>query len=426
MKNSVNFVKNAVRYGLLLIVMSLPLTIFAHVFQQVPEKYDQFEGTVMEAQTNAPIAKAHLNVLNSGISVITNDEGEFSLKVPTSELNSTVEISKIGYANKSVHLDYFLQKNTQLYLKSNAERLDPVTVYNTGNARDIVQKVLRNRTGDDESQAIMMTGFYREQIERGNRNVSLSEAVIKIEKQPNFSIKSDEIAVYKARKKTDYKRLDTLAVKLRGGPYSPLYVDLLKYPRFLFKKHSVKGYKFDFATPTQINEQLVYVIDFSEINQQGPWYFGQLYIDKDKLTLLRATYQLNVDDRREAMKMFVVKKPGSAKVYPTKTLYQVDYLEQKGKWNFSYGKATIDLLVNWKHKLFNSHYTIKSELLITDISQQEPALSKRNANYIKPTVIMEDNVIGFADQDFWGANNIMEPDKPIRQAIEKIRANLKK
>lgn len=426
MKNPINFPKEVVRYGLLLLVMTLPLKDFAQVLQQNSDNYRQFEGKVMEVQNNTPIAKAHLNVLKSGISVITNEEGEFSLKVPLEELNSTVEISKIGYRNKSVHLDYFLQKNTQIYLKPDAEKLDPVKVYEAGDARAVVQKVLRNRKPYDASKSLLMTGFYREQIERGSRNVSLSEAVVKIEKYPNTSAKTDEIAVYKARKKTDYKRLDTVAVKLRGGPYSPLYVDLLKYPQFLFKEYSVEGFNFSFATSTRIDGRPVYVINFDDVDHSRPFYFGQLYIDKDKLTLLRATYQLNVDDRSEAMKMFVVKKPGGTKVYPTETHYQVDYLEQDGEWNFSYGKATIALLVNWKNKLFNSHYTIKSELLITDISQQEPSISRRDNNYISSSVIMEDNVQGFADLDFWGANNIMEPDKPIRQAIEKIRSNMKK
>lgn len=425
MKKIINFSKNAVCYGVLLLVMILPLTVFAHFFQQDPNNYRQFEGKVMETQTNNPVVKAHLKVLNTGISVITNEEGEFSLKVPTEELNSIVEISKIGYNNKSVHLDYFLQKNTKLFLKSNAEQLDPIKLYEAGDAREVVRKVLRNRTPYDANKSTLMTGFYREQIERGNRNVSLSEAVVKIEKYPNSSARTDKIAVYKARKNTDYKRLDTLAVKLRGGPYSPLYVDLLKYPQFLFKEYSVEGFNFSFATSTRIDGRPVYVINFDDVDHGRPWYFGQLYIDKDKLTLLRANYQLNVDDRNEASKMFVVNKPGGTKVYPTETHYQVDYLEQNGEWNFNYGKATIEVLVKWKDKLFNSHYTIKSELLITDISQQEPMISKRDDNYIRPSIIMEDNVVGFADQDFWGANNIMEPDKPIRQAIEKIRENLK-
>ena len=40
----------------------------------------------------------------------------------------------------------------------------------------------------------------------------------------------------KSRKNTDYNKLDTLAVKLQGGPFSNLYTDIIKYPEFIFSE----------------------------------------------------------------------------------------------------------------------------------------------------------------------------------------------
>ncbi len=79
-----------------------------------------------------------------------------------------------------------------------------------------------------------MTAFYREAIKRGRKNVSLSEAVVKIHKQPYDSNADDDIALVKARKTADYDRLDTVALKLRGGPYNPLSIDLMKNPTNIF------------------------------------------------------------------------------------------------------------------------------------------------------------------------------------------------
>ena len=39
---------------------------------------------------------------------------------------------------------------------------------------------------------------------------------------------------------------------------------------------------------------------------------------------------------------------------------------------------------------------------------------------------MTDYKSGFSDPDFWGAYNIIEPDKSIELAIEKIQKQLKK
>ena len=83
----------------------------------------------------------------------------------------------------------------------------------------------------------------------------------------------------------------------------------------------------------------------------------------------------------------------------------------------------MDFVINWKRKLFNSRYKVNSELAITDWTM-EPALSTGEERFLKPDVVMADDVSGFADLNFWGANNIIEPDKTIENAIEKIQKNL--
>ena len=44
--------------------------------------------------------------------------------------------------------------------------------------------------------------------------------------------------------------------------------------------------------------------------------------------------------------------------------------------------------------------------------------------FIKPAIVMVDDIDGFADVDFWGSNNIIEPDKSIQNAIEKIQKKI--
>lgn len=44
---------------------------------------------------------------------------------------------------------------------------------------------------------------------------------------------------------------------------------------------------------------------------------------------------------------------------------------------------------------------------------------------MSPAVVMVGDV-RFSDTDFWGNNNIIEPEKSIQNAIEKIQKKLKK
>jgi hypothetical protein len=162
------------------------------------------------------------------------------------------------------------------------------------------------------------------------------------------------------------------------------------------------------------------VVNFKELNQTDPWYFGKLYIDAKTATLVKADYSLNVDDRRAAMKMFVQKKPGGSKVFPIETAYKIDYTETDGKWYYSYGNASMKFVVNWKNKLFNSRYTFSSELVVTN-RMPNTENWKESSRLIKPTIVMIDDVSGFSDINFWGENNIIAPNETIKEAIEKIR-----
>lgn len=50
----------------------------------------------------------------------------------------------------------------------------------------------------------------------------------------------------------------------------------------------------------------------------------------------------------------------------------------------------------------------------------------KNKDKLKPSVIITDAISGFSDPDFWGEYNLIEPDKSIESAIDKIRKNIEK
>ena len=388
--------------------------------------YVEYKGTVVDSRNGEPIASAYLAVNGTNISTITNNDGEFSLKVPEDITNVMVTVSYLGYLNKILPLDYFKKENTLIELEESVEELSEISIFSAEDARGLVVNMLKKRDDNYFNEQTLMTAFYRETIKKGRRNVSLSEAVVKIHKQPYNSNKRDDISIIKARKKTDYERLDTLALKLRGGPFNTIYLDVMKYPEFLFKPDEIDIYEFTFDKPTKINNRYLYVIDFVEKDQSNPWYHGKLFVDAETLTLVRATYKLNVDNRNAASNLFVKKKPAGARVYPVNVDYRIDYRESDGKWFYGYGNAQLEFVVNWKNKLFNSRYTITGEMAVTEWSLEMAEKIKKDKSFISPSVVMVDDVSGFSDTDFWGDNNIIEPEKSIQNAIEKIQRQLEK
>ena len=381
-----------------------PNLVYSNYFQQNTEinkfQYVEFKGEVVDERTGDPITSAHLTVENSNISTITNSEGEFSLKIPADLMNSTVTVSFLGYKSKIVPINSFTKENNRIALQQSIEVLTEVSIFKAKDAKKLVAAMLENRGANYFNDPTLMTAFYREIIKKRRKNASLSEAVIKIYKQPNSSIKKDVVAVYKARKSTNYDKLDTLAIKLRGGPFNTLYVDLMKYTDFVFDLENIDEFKFSFDKPTKINNRYVYVVDFEEINKSLPWYYGKLFIDAETKSLIKASYKLNVDDKDAASKMFVKSKPKKAVVYPVDVNYQIDYLQSNGKWYYSYGNALLEFVVDWNKKLFNSRYTLNSEMVVTDWENYTDKEPKNDMNYIRPSVVMVDDISGFSDSDF--------------------------
>jgi len=386
----------------------------------------EYKGKVVDSRNGSPIASAYLAVVGTNISTITNNDGEFSLKVPDDITNAMVTISYLGYQSKTLPLDSFKNENTLIELAETVEELSEISIFSSKDAKGLIEIMLKKRNENYMNEQTQMTAFYRETIKKGRRNVSLSEAVVKIYKQPYSSSKRDDIAIIKARKKTDYERLDTLALKLRGGPFNTIYLDVMKYPEFLFKPDELDIYEFSFDNPTKINNRYLYVVDFSEKDHSSPWYYGKLFVDAETHTLVKATYKLNVDNRNAASNLFVKKKPAGARVYPVNVDYKIDYRERNGKWFYGYGNAQLEFVVNWKNKLFNSRYTINGEMAVTDWEIDLEGKTKKDKTFISPSVVMVDDVSGFSDTDFWGDTNIIEPEKSIQNAIEKIQRQLEK
>lgn len=66
------------------------------------------------------------------------------------------------------------------------------------------------------------------------------------------------------------------------------------------------------------------------------------------------------------------------------------------------------------------------EMAITDWETlpEKPTIKYRDR--LKSSVIMSDEASGFSDPNFWGTYNVIEPEKPIENAIKKIQKQLRK
>ncbi len=425
------FKKKLVKGTLFLVLIALqwnPSKVLA--FQENVDTtvdFNQYQGEVVDESTNNPLVFATLAVEGTNISTITNTEGGFLLKVPKNITDGNVIVSFLGYKNKTIPLSSLQPEKNRISLSVSITELSEININVPKDAAALVKETLARKGDNYFSDPTLMTAFYRETIRKRRKNVSLSEAVVSIYKSPYNSARNDALELYKARKSTDYSKLDTVALKLQGGPFNTLYVDIMKYPEFLFGEGSLSDYTFSFGRSTRINDRLIYVIKFNQRETvTAPLYNGELFIDVENKTLTSAVYSLNITDKDLASQLFVRRKPMGVDVWPTEVAYRVDYREKGGKWYYGYSSVMLEFKIDWEDRLFNSVYSMTAEMAVTDWERNESGQLPKNRERIKKSIILSDEAIGFSDPDFWGEYNIIEPERSIESAIKKIQRQLRR
>jgi len=383
--------------------------------------FKEYKGVLVDAKTKEVLEFATISVSNSNISTISNIDGVFSLKVPINLVEENAIISYLGYNTKTISLKSFTEGSMRINMEESFEKLPDVNLVEA-NPIQVIKKLMKNKKANSYDKPLIVKAFYRESIKKRKTYASLSEAVVEIYKQPGGASGSDYIKLEKVRKSTDYRKIDTLVIKLQGGPYNNLSMDFIRNKNLFFSGDIFDIYEFSFDKMITMDNRNVYVIDFiQKASVVEPFYKGKLYIDVESFALVKSVFSLHLENLNRAKKFFVKKKPANADVIPVDTKYIVDYRESNGKWHFNYSRIELSFKIKWDKKLFNSIYNITIEKAVTDWSDNVQEISIKNRNRMRRNVILTDEATGFSDPEFWGENNVIEPDKSIQNAIKKIQ-----
>jgi len=293
-------------------------------------------------------------------------------------------------------------------------------------ARGVVEMARKNIKKNYSETPNMMTGFYRETIKQKRDYISISEAVVDIYKAAYHLSNSDQVKIYKGRKGSDVKKVDTLTVQLAGGPNVSMLLDIVKNTDIGVALDNLDNYQFEFDSPVNIDDKANWVISFSpNVIKDEPLYIGKLYISQDSYAITRAEFSLDLQDEDKAARVFVQKKPMGLIFMPTSTSYLVTYKEQQGKYYINYVRVDLKFRCDWKKRVFKNYYTVMSEMAITDRDEKNITKFANNEQF-RYNMVFADKVKDFTDPNFWGAYNIIEPEQSIENAIKKLSKSMNK
>lgn len=391
------------------------------------QNYITIKGKVVDAENRTPLVFATVAVKESNVAIVTNIDGEFTLKIGETVTAKNIEVSFLGYKNKTIPISELKDNGAKNVIALETapipikeivvKPLDPVL---------IVEKAIGNIGKNYSEEPNLMTAFYRETIRKNRTYVSIGEAVVEIFKAPyNSDIRFDGAKIYKGRKSSDVEKMDTVLFKLQGGPVSVLQLDLAKNTESVLTRDAMQYYNYALSGVIEIANKPHWVIDFTQKpSVDMPLFMGTLYIEMDSYAITEAEFGYNVSDKDAAASIFIKKKPLGMEVTPEMVTYRTKYREQDGKWYFSYSRAEVKFKVDWKKKLFNTYYTTMSEIAITDRTNEE-VIKFASKDKLKNNDVFSEKVSSFTDPAFWGDYNVIEPDQSIESAIRKLSKKLK-
>ncbi len=413
---------NVMRLGIIILFMMSCGSVYA---QNGSDSYVTVSGNLKDAKNGDKIIYATISVPGTGIGTVSNSDGEFVLKISKKLSTDVFEVSHLGYTTTQFSISASVGKDKTFYLEPQYLMLSEITIV-PKDARSIVEIALKSIKKNYSEAPNMMTGFYRETIRQRRDYLSISEAVVDIYKAAYSGIQDDQVKIYKGRKGTNVKKADTLMVQLQGGPNVAMLLDIVKNTDLSIALDNLDNYSFDFASMVNIDNKPNWVINFSpNVIKEEPLYFGKLYISQENMAITRAEFSLDLEDQDKASRVFVQKKPMGLIFMPTSTSYLVTYKEQNNKFYLNYVRVDLKFRCDWKRRLFKNYYTVMSEVAITDRHEENVAKFAPRETF-KYNMVFADKVQYFADPDFWGSSNIIEPEESIQNAIKKISRNMKK
>lgn len=397
---------------------SLPLTAQENVIT--------LYGKVTDCTSGEALFFSSVNLEGTRISNISNSEGIFSFKVPsTSPEDASIVVSHLGYLSKTLKISDFNKASSENPL---AIALFPVSlnlnpsVVRSVDAKSLFQSAFYRVKYNYPQEKLGMTAFYREMIKKGaNRYLVLNEAVLDIDKAPYSGYSLDKVGIYKGRGTINYESSDTLFVKLQGGVNTALNLDVVKNP-FIGTTviDAERFYDFSVEGVSTIDTRSFFMLGFkTKADVEDILFKGRMYIESESLAIARIEFEMDLEGREEeASRFFIVKSSPKMRYEVTKAEYIINYKEFEGLWYYDYCCVDVDFVARKQHSLFRRNFSIKEEMVMTD--HKSGGIAIEPASRLKFKDILSDRIADYEDDGFWEDYNIIEPDKSIDDIVKRI------
>lgn len=381
-------------------------------------------GTVVERSTLKPLPYATVGIYKKGIGTISNEEGNFTLKVNENSLNDSIKISYLGFVDRTILVGQAIENHYVIQLQRDYVPI-PEVIIRSREPLDLINNVHLNIGKNYGSSPALLKAFYRESVARKSKILLYSEAVINIYKSAySKTLQTDQIKIFKSRKFENVDQSDTLLLKLQSGMHACLELDGIKNTFDFLNPLNFNDYNYRMTDIVNVGDEAVYVVEFSQKDYvtDNALYQGSIYINTDNYGVHYVDFEINPDYIDIMSNNYIRESSRGFSVKLKSVNYTIDYRFVNNRYYLSHVRGDMAFHARKKRKFFGSNYNIVFEMAVTEIDTLNVKRFARSEIAPPRTILWE--TISSYDTDFWGADNYMHPETGIQEALEQLNVRL--
>jgi hypothetical protein len=391
---------------------------------EIPEwEVKYITGVVSDFESGEPLPFATIGIMSKGRGTVTNNNGEFGLKITRDCINDSLIVSYLGYYNREIPVRQALDNNFNIKMMREYISIPEIIIRNQA-PQEILRKAYSSISLNYGKTPAGMTAFYREAVMKKSNLQIYSEAILQIYKSAySGSISGDQIKIIKSRKieKTDVK--DTLTVRLKAGLSSCLMLDGARNPFDFLSPENYSQYDYRMTDIVTVDEESAFVIEFvQKPDIEIPLFKGSIYINTSDYAIVQAEFELNPEFIHKSKNDFISYQAKGYSIWPVSVKYSVSYRKLDNRYFLNHVRGDLAFTAREKKRLFSTSFDVFFEMAVTDINLNNVTRFEREE--LAPIHSIFSRTINSYDPVFWGNQDFLKPEDNLLQALKNMKVKL--
>ncbi len=380
-------------------------------------------GIIIDEETSEPLPFATVGLRNKGIGTVTNNNGQFGLKITPDLSHDTLVISYLGYVRTEKPVAMVTEDNLAIQMRREYISIPEIIIRNQI-PQEIINKTVLSIKQNYSREPAYLTGFYREGVMKKRELQNYSEAVVNIFKTAySGSIQGDQMKIYKSRKIDNIRKADTLAVRLKAGLNTCLQLDGARNLFDFLNHDNIPDYRYRLADIVTWEDESAFQIEFEQREDiDQPLYKGVVYINTYDYAILHADFELNPAFLHNLKTSFIASTTRGFNTWPVSVKYSVSYRKINGIYFLSHVRGDLQFTSKKKKKLFSSQFNVFFEIAITDVDLRN--VRRFEKEELAPVHSVFSKTINSYDPEFWGNQNFLRPEDNLLKALTNMKVKL--